>query len=218
MLFAVTGMKSILGGMAVSFGVYALVSRSPRLSIAGAAGWATALVGGLAAVDEAMNIQLLSGIITRRIFATPGLLSGSYVEFFTDHDKYLLSHSIAGALQDPVYIETPARLIGGVYFGDAGISANAHFFGDAFANFGYFGVLAYSVILAIVCMLLNWSMRDQPAKTALAVVGPLAFMLANSSLLTVMSTHGLAFMLFTLLSVRAFEVGGTPAVAGGGGR
>ena len=76
-----------------------------------------------------------------------------------------------------------AEVIGWKYMGSAA-SANVGLFGDAFANCGFAGCAAFSVMLAIVLKVLDAAARRANARLAAALVGVPSFQFVNTGLLT----------------------------------
>ncbi|MDQ8177297.1 MAG: hypothetical protein P3A58_08075 [Gemmatimonadota bacterium] len=166
---------------------------------------AALMVGGLVAgvvsvtlVDSGMQAPVLSALLIRRVLFFPGLLSGIYVDFFTSNPPYLLSESVASALQPPVYPISAPYLIGDAFFGNPTMSANSHFWADAFANIRTLGVFVYSCGLAVYLVVLDAVTDAVPAGTVAGLCLPLVIGLSNSAFPTVMLTHGALLLLFVL--------------------
>jgi len=136
--------------------------------------------------------RTLAGLIGERMTAGPGLLTGYYYEFFSSHPKALLGQSIffKSWVHYP-YVLGPAEQIGYTYFGDSRMSANANLWADAYANFGYAGIISFTLLLALILWLYDSISDGRDTRLcALAIAMP-AFALANSGLLTSLVTHGI---------------------------
>jgi hypothetical protein len=195
-IYSVTGFRDVL--FSAAFLLYLLWAMRPgkpfgtRLVLS----W-TAIFGGAAALDFFGYSRTFSGLIQERMTGTPGLLTGYYYEFFSTHPKALLGHSILKSIVDYPYALEPRSMIGYVYYHDSGMSANANFWADAYANFGYAGIVCFTLLLAFVMWLYDSSAaKGNRYVTALIIALP-AFAIANSGLLTSLLTHGIA--LATLL-------------------
>jgi hypothetical protein len=150
--------------------------------------------------------QSLAAFLGERMTAIPGLLTGYYYEFFSSHPKALLGHSIFKSFVHYPYAVEPRRIIGYIYFHDVGMSANANLWADAYANFGYAGIVCFTLLLALVLWVFDSMAAERdPRVGALAIALP-AFALANAGLLTTLLTHGIALtMLLLYLMPPAFD-------------
>lgn len=201
-LFATTGMKTVaVMPFAVAL-VYVLLGfqalRTRRAAILGTSAVIVMAMLG----DRLADGFLLTGLGVRRILVVPGLLSGYYVDFFSANETYKLSHSFASAIQPRMYSESPPFLIGGSYFGNANVSANAHALGDAYANFGIAGVLVFGLLLGAAGILLNGAFERIPLRASAAVSLGVLFALTNSAFFTVMLSHGFLLLVFLASAIK----------------
>jgi hypothetical protein len=93
-------------------------------------------------------------------------------------------------------------LIGSVYFHSASNDANANIWADAYANFGYAGILCFTLLLAILLWLYDsMAASSRDVQVAALAIGLPAFALANGGLLTSLLTNGvgLAMLLIYLM-------------------
>lgn len=149
------------------------------------------------------EISFFSSLFVRRLFLVSPLLDKFYVDFFMDNQFFYWSTSKIGlGLVDSPYNLSAPFMIGEEFFGRVGMSANAGFIGSGFANFGYFGVLIYGVVLGLIVSILN-SHGKHIGHIFVISVSILVVMAAVSAsdLTTVVFTHGLFFLLFILSSV-----------------
>jgi hypothetical protein len=142
-------------------------------------------------VDSLTQSLTATSLFVRRTIITPGLLTGYFYDFFSENPKALLAHSILKDVFHYPYHLDPSNLIGYLYEGDAETSANANIWADAYANFGMWGVLAFTLLLAFVL----WT-YDSLAKSREHLIGSLllavhSMTLSNSALLTSLFNHGL---------------------------
>jgi len=139
MLYSITGLKSLLfSGLFLTVIVFVLRSRGSKFG--------TSIVAGLSFVillsvllDKLANTAVFSSLFIRRELDMSGLLTTYYFEFFRDNPKAMLGHSILKGIVRSSYQTTPPFIIGEAFFGNPQMSANANFWADAFANFGYIG-------------------------------------------------------------------------------
>jgi hypothetical protein len=136
-----------------------------------------------------------SNLFVRRLLLTPGLLSGHYFDFFTDNPKAMLGHSVLAPFVSYPYETTPAYLIGNTYRGAIELSANAHVWADAFCNFGYAGMIGFSLLLAGYLYLFDSAARGLDPRIAVPFLGMPALVLANTAFFTALASHGMALAL-----------------------
>jgi hypothetical protein len=189
-IYSVTGLKSVVFSIALVPLVYFAVARAGRLFglLAAAAAPVTLVAASLVYTLG----PLLPLALASRVFATPGQVGGYYFEFFSEHPRYHLSHSFLGGLFPQVYADEPPLLIGAVYFPDPAPNANANLWADAFANFGFGGILAFTIVLGLVL----WVADGLATGRDLSVIGPVlaiaGLTLANGGLFTGILSGGLA--------------------------
>jgi hypothetical protein len=136
---------------------------------------------------------MAEALVGVRMTALPGLLTGYYYEFFSSHPQAHLGHSILSSLVDYPYAAEPPYLIGARYFHSAGNDANANIWADAYANFGYAGIVLFTILFAILLWLYDSiAAGSRNTRVAALAIGLPAFALANGGLLTSLLTNGLA--------------------------
>jgi O-antigen polymerase len=205
-IYSISGFRDVL--FSAAFLLYLLWVMRPgkpfgtRMALS----W-TAIFGGAAALDLLGYSRTFSALIQERMTGTPGLLTGYYYEFFSTHPKALLGHSIFKSFVNYPYMLEPRQMIGYVYYHDSGMSANANLWADAYANFGYAGILCFTLLLAGVMWLYDSSSDGRSLYVAALVIALPAFAVANSGLLTSLLTHGigLAIVLMYLMPTAADE-------------
>ena len=100
------------------------------------------------------NFFLLDTGFTRRIFFIPALLNKQYFEFFEGKPVYL-AHSIFKSFIDYPYEVPPPFVIGIEYYGNVLMSANNGIISDGYLNFGYWGVVIFSILCGLFFSMLN---------------------------------------------------------------
>lgn len=161
----------------------------------------TTIFAGAAALQYWGYALTPAALINVRMTALPGLLTGYYYEFFSIHRQAHLGHSIFKSLVDYPYAVEPPYIIASTYFHNAAMESNANLWADAYANFGYIGVLAFSILLAIILWLYDSLASRCDRRLAALAIGLPAFALANTGLLTALLTNGigLAMLLVYLM-------------------
>ena len=203
-LFSITGFRSLLFAGLVLVVLYLASLWRGRMFGAILAWGGAAVVSGSWLLDQTLQTIVFTGTFVRRLIATPGMLTGWYYDFFSDNPQVRLSHSVLGRWIEYPYEVAPPFLIGDRYFGRAETYANANFWADAFANFGFTGLFVATVVVALVLWAFDASVGSGDAtRTRLAVLllGVPAFTLSNTALTTTLLTHGLALALLLVYVV-----------------
>lgn len=194
-IYSITGFKTVLLSFLLIAGILLTTKLNGRL-FGVLIVWGTVLLVIMSLLlDIGFKTVVFSSLFIRRLIITPGLLTGYYIQFFSANPKVLLGHSIFKHFVKYPYDLSPPNLIGSYYFGNAGTSANANLWADAFANFGYPGVFCFTMFLGIVLWLYDSVTDNDDRFSAAAMIGIPAFSLTNSALFTTLLTHGLGLLL-----------------------
>lgn len=203
-IFSVTGFKSVLfsSGLLIAL-LIALYGRGRLFGLMVMWGMAS-LVAITWLLDILSNSPIFSSLFVRRLIITPGILTGWYYDFFSENPKAQLGHSILRSFVDYPYDRLPPLLIGRDYFGREETYANANLWADAFANFGFWGIAVFTLVLMLILWLFDSLVHKRGfGQLALAtlLLGIPAFTLSNTALLTSLLTHGilLAWMILFFL-------------------
>jgi len=201
LVYSFDGTKTTLLAPAVIVVTWWLLKRGPFKAAALLKGIVTVVLAG-ATVDLVIGSPVVSALLTRRLLLVPGLLTSLYYQFFSANEPFYWSHSILKFLFSNPYGTTPAFLIGAVFFGSAATSANAHIWADGFANAGFVGLFAVTLVLGSYLWLLDSVGRGKYALAVLATLVPMAAV-TQTSVLTSLLTHGLlAALLFVWIAPR----------------
>jgi hypothetical protein len=205
LIYSNTGYKAVLFSVAVVPAVYLVIARGSRwfgpLAVAGT----TLVVGATVALSPGGAPLALA----TRLFATSGHVSWRYYEYFSSHAQYHLSHSIFSGILTSPYSVDPPLLIGSVYF-NQGTDANASLWADAFANFGFGGILAFTVICGIVLLALDAVGQRRDARIAGPAMAIAGLSLGASGVLTTMLTQGLALAVILVAVMPPGFIGRVP--------
>jgi hypothetical protein len=164
----------------------------------------TALFAGAGALQLIGYSIIPESLVGVRMTALPGLLTGYYYEFFSSHPKAHLGHSIFKSFIDYPYAVEPPYIIGSIYFHSPSNDANANVWADAYANFGYGGIVCFTLLLAALLWLYDSMAVDCDKRLAALAMALPAFSLANGALLTSLLSNGMALaMLLVYLMPRA---------------
>jgi hypothetical protein len=207
MLFRLTGFKSFLYApllaWAITFGIRrGLLRRLSEWVLWGAFGITVA-----GALFHAAGSRFVTYVFTRRVLATPGLLDGVYLDFFSTNPHTLWSDSFLSNIVPARYSVSTPFVVGAKYFRDPQMSANANLFADGFAGGGWAGVVLMGVLLGLVLLAWNTVAAGRDWRYMAGVAGVLGFEMANTALSTAMLTQGVALAIILTLMLPAEPVG-----------
>ncbi len=217
-LYSQQGSKTaILAPVAIAV-AYLFLRRRP----AGPSILAAAVVGsiGVLLVDWWNASNTLTSDFVRRVLVTPGIVLSGYVQVFQDIPKAKLGYSVLRGFFPYPYTKEPPDLVGAEFFGDPFTHANASWLADGYANFGYPGMVAATVVLILLLWAIDDATRGLPSRFACLIFLMPALALAESAILTALLTHGfIAAIILCALAPRddlpdrggATEVPGTTA-------
>jgi hypothetical protein len=205
LIYSITGYRDVFfSAMFLFYLLWMMRRKGERFGTRFATTWTAIFLAGGASKFFG-SLATLEALV-KRTTATPGLLTAYYYDFFSWHPKALLGHSIFKSFVDYPYALQPPYLIGYVYFHNVGMDANANVWADAYANFGYPGIVCFTLLLAVVLWLYDSMAVGRDLQVTALVIALPAFALANTSLLTTLLSHGmgLALVLVYLLPPTAF--------------
>ena len=195
-VYSITGFKTALFSGLVLVLIAMALRRNGRHF-----GWML-LAGLIAMVLAAVNIDewthgaLWSGILINRTLAMPGLLTGYYFEFFSQNPQALLGNSVLRPLFAYPYALDIPPLVGAVYLN--GAWANANVWADAYANFGYVGLFAFTLVLAVVLHVFDSVAAGHDVRFPALLGASIGWTLANGALLTSLLTNGIGWLILAL--------------------
>ncbi len=199
LIYADTGYKNVLFAVALVPLVYFAISSASRwFGLAASLGSTVILVGSVPAGAITGNWSVT---LARRIFAAPGQFAYYYYEYFSLHPKDHLSHSFLRWFIHSAYAQPPPLVIGAAYFPSSKPDANGHMWADAFANFGFAGMIIFTLICGVVLWLADGLGRRRDARLASPMLVIAGLTLASSALFTSILTLGvgLAVVLMALM-------------------
>lgn len=152
----------------------------------------------------ALNSDYINSMFVRRQLNGPGLLTGFYFDFFTTNPKALMAHSVLKGIVPDRYASSPPVLIGRLHVGPKA-SANANLWADAYANFGYGGVLGVTVLTGLVFWTFDTAAQGADPRVSMVLLGTAAIKLSNTALATTLLTHGLVLAVFIAFFLPALQ-------------
>lgn len=205
--YSITGYKSIIFSLLLIFLLRILLhSKGKRFGFYMTWGGALLMASSILAASYHSLVKY-TALFSVRLIAAPGMLSAYYFDFFHRNLKAELGHSILHSLVKYPYPFDPPRMIGLIYFGSARADANAHIWADAYSNFGYSGILVFTLILgAILWVYDSVSITAGNRIIATLMLAVPAITLTNSGLLTTLWSHGM-FLALVLVYLHPSEAG-----------
>jgi hypothetical protein len=191
LVYTITGLKTILFSM-VFLPLLYLAIRYARRYFGTLGIWAAVSVLALSTGATLVTGSVYPlALFATRLIAIPGQLTAYYYDFFSSHATYLLSHSFLSRFIEARYDIDPPYLIGRLYLHTV-VDANANIWADAMANFGLVGIIAFTIILAVVLWILDSVASGRDLRIIGPVVGFAGLYLANAALFTQILTGGIA--------------------------
>jgi hypothetical protein len=198
-LFSITGFKSILFSAVILFCILLAIRADgvnfTRRALLGVIGLlSVALLAYVADLTTPATAELLN-----RVTCVSGLLTGWYYDFFSHHQHAYMGDGILSGLVDYRYPYDVPHLIGDVYLRNPRASANANFWADGYAHFGYAGVVGVSLALAVILWIYDCFTRSVDIRVAGLMIAIPALEVSNCGLQTTIVTHGLGMCLVLML-------------------
>ncbi|KMT60377.1 hypothetical protein [Paenilisteria newyorkensis] len=190
-IFSITGQKSVALSSVFILVIIFCLRKSGRDFVLYFVYGITALVFLTMALDLVTNSSEYTSLFIRRMLITPGLLLSYYFDFFSVNPQVHLSHSILDPFLTYPYDKLPPFLIGEHYFGRVGLAANANLWADGFANFGYAGIIGFTVLLVGILYLYDSISANRNFIVSAALIAMPAWSLVDTSLITSLLTHGI---------------------------
>jgi len=199
LLYSADASKITLLSMLVFFGLFLLLSKSRKQAGLNIFVVIICVVMVSCLLDYFLNSNVFVSLLGRRQIFTHGLLTTYYFDFFSTNPKAHMGYNkLLSNFVDYSYTEAPSFLIGHYYFGSSSMNANENFWAYAYADFGYFGLFVYGIIVGVLFWLCDSLTSPVPIQfSAIVVFSPL-FSLVNGSLFTSLLTHGILLLLVFL--------------------
>lgn len=139
--------------------------------------------------------------IIRRMMFVPARLGHTYFEFFKENELLYLRSSILRffGFRSP-YDEGIGRIIGQLnQTSRGGVNANTGLLGDAFANFGWFSIILYPLMLIIVLKVLEKYLDDIDERMQVTICLSVAYSFMSGSFFTILLTNGVLIIIVMLM-------------------
>lgn len=137
-------------------------------------------------------------LFVHRLLYLPAQISYQYFEYFSNNGFVFLSHSIFESLfSNSVYEKHPILIIGEQYYNSNW--PNTGYLADAFMNFGYIGMLVFSIIFSVILKIFDSFALNIGKESITAVSILFVFYFISGGLLTSLLNGGVIFFLLILL-------------------
>lgn len=198
-IFSITGWKSVFFSILLIIAVLYLVKLLKNFGVRFITSVTSFMLISIL-VYYFFNSDFLVSVFIRRMILLPGLISGYFYEFFSINPKAYLGHSIFSSFINYPYSSTPPIVVGEHYWGQSIITANANanIWADGYANFGYIGMVLFSILLGFILWIYDSISSKINFKIAVLMLCIPAFSLSNSALLTTILTHGIGLTILLL--------------------
>ena len=141
----------------------------------------------------------LGTILVRRVLFIPAQNYYYYYDYFHAHGFSFLSHSIFGLFLENKYPIPIPNLIGDYYYNNSSMWVNTGYLADAYMNFGFLGMILFSILLGLILLFLDSLSLKLDALVIYSVTLINLYNLVNGALLTTLLTGGLGVGILLLL-------------------
>ena len=184
--YSMTRMKGDLFGIVLVIGIYVAYELGWLEDFRKFMNWLFVGIMAFCFIERAMvRVGWFYFLMIRRVFFTPARLSYLYYDFFSKHDKLLLSDSVIGLqrLLPHVYDVSPLKLISDAYYSGIMDSPNTGLFGAAYMQLGILGIILQPILIFVLARWADGILRGY-GKGFIAVV----------SIVTVMSMQNVPIL------------------------
>lgn len=185
LLFTVGGNKSHLFGLVLTIVIFILFSQKQMY-------YFTTLLNFAVAGSLILNNKFLMAIVIRRTFFVPASTSYAYYQLFSESPKMMLSNSILSRFFTNPYKLDASFIVSRYIYRLPDMSSNSNYIANAYSNFGFWGIIVFTLILAGVFLVTEYiSFNNKHKEYIILITFGTIFVLTNSALLTTLSNHGL---------------------------
>lgn len=196
LLFSLTGLKSLLTG--IFFVILILYFLRRKYTFSQFSLGLSGLVMSMTFLTAFTNNANFISYAVRRLLYLPALISFKFYEFFSVNSQAHLGHSIFKSFVNYPYDYPPSGLVAN--YMDPGVfgGANTGIFGDAYGNFGFVGMIIFSLIFILFLRVIDSLSRGKDWQFVACMMVMPIFAMVNSALLTTLLTQGNLFGLAML--------------------
>jgi hypothetical protein len=204
LIYTTTGDKSVLFSAIAIVAIIAALHQNESAARPPAAGVRIGLsFAFLAAVaytiDRLSHSFIWTSLFVRRLSLVAGVNTGYYFQYFSFAPKTHLAYGLIGAILGTSGATPPPQQIAFAIYHTTVGNPNVNIWADAYANFGYIGVIAFTLILAGFLWLYDGVAQKINRQEATVLITIPALTLTNSALFTCLLTHGMLLALFFVM-------------------
>ena len=200
LLFSFGGQKTYLFYILCAYASYFIMKKRFNIN------WFTkaiAFITGLGIIEYFITKTFyICNYVIRRVMIVPAALSTFYFDFFSKNSPDFWRQSIMRWLGfKSQYTENISYIIGETYFNDSLMMANNGMIGDAFANFGWIGIIFFPLLLVLSFKLLDGCAKGISIRVTfmLAIIYGMNF--TNGAFWARMLTSGFMFVYIITLTI-----------------
>ncbi|HMS56073.1 MAG TPA: oligosaccharide repeat unit polymerase [Fimbriimonadaceae bacterium] len=197
-LFSMGGQKSVFFTPILIAALYLILKGNRRHFGLWLCAGATAIVAIAMVERQIFDTPFLSLAFVHRLVFTPGILTGQFWDFFSNHPHIYLSDSILGFLLHSPYDQSAGLIIGELYARDPGRNATTNVFAQGYAHFGYLGMVLAGLALGSLLYLFDAATTRRNFLPCALVMGLLGIFWSNVALHTSMLSNGIIVTLLLL--------------------
>lgn len=151
----------------------------------------TIAVGMCTIADILLGSSAFTALFTRRSIVVPGILPAAYRALFENLPKTHYTEFLP-YVPNPYPDHPPSNLVGQLFVGDAGTSANVSWLGHGFLSWGYGGMVIESLIIAALLLVTDAFAKGLPLGLTCSMFLMPAAALSSASAFTVILSDGYA--------------------------
>lgn len=142
-------------------------------------------------------------LLIRRALFVPADLTFAYMQFFGMNSNIYWSNSFLSGISQYPYADKVSMVIG-AYIGNEKMSANNGYLSMGFAHAGLFGVFIYTFLVGILIRVVDFLVKNSWPGWAIGSMASfhLINIITSSDALVVLLTHGLGFLIISLVILR----------------
>lgn len=203
LIYTTTGYKSVLFSalavIAIIFALHQRKSSTQQASTGVRLGFVFAAIVAISyTIDRISHSIIWTSLFVRRMSLVAGVNTSYYFQYFSVEPKTHLAYGVIGAILGKTAVVSPPQQIAiAVYHTTVG-SPNANMWADAYANFGYIGIIFFTLILAGFLWLYDRAAENVDRRAAAVLITVPGLTLANSALFTCLLTHGMLLALLVI--------------------
>lgn len=153
--------------------------------------------------QELLGYSYINDYFLRRVFIVPSTLIGAAERYAQMFGWNFYGDTIVSLLMGSNRTESITFLLGREMFSDTATNANVNYIAVAYLQFGYWGAVIESLVVASMLMLMNGLYTSRNTEVAMPIALLLSTKILEQSLSIVMLSSGVLLMLILLMVIAA---------------